>query len=184
MASSAVMQLVLFVAIVHCVECNEVHLFEDEHFESSAEIGHETASAVRATASAGSADSQYMMGVLLFYGHGVGKNASLASQWFMRASAQGHTLAKGNLALMHEHGVGVPKDLLKAQSYLQDTVDRNPRNAQAAWLLGKFLYEGKSSLPQARAHVMARTVSLCNYARATMFADKRFAVLHQSRSSR
>ena len=43
---------------------------------------------------------------------------------------------------------------------LQKAAEADPKNAELACLLGKFLYEGKSSLPKSRAHVLARDVSL------------------------
>ncbi len=99
-----------------------------------------------------------MLGVMLFYGHGVEANATLSADWFKRAAAQGHALARGNLALMHEHGIGVPLDLSRAQQLLQQATEADPRNAQAAWLFGKFLFEGKSTLPQTRAHALSKSV--------------------------
>ncbi len=73
----------------------------------------------RSLAEAGGAVAQFNLGKLYENGGGeVRQDYSQAVRWYREAAAQGMTAAQNNLAVMHCHGLGVP---------------RNPRRAAELW---------------------------------------------------
>ncbi len=57
-----------------------------------------------ARAEAGDAESQNVVGFMLFYGEGVRLDRTRAQMWFQRAAAQGNLRAQGNLAMLNPVG--------------------------------------------------------------------------------
>lgn len=68
----------------------------------------------RALAAAGHAESQNLVGVMLFFGEGVARNRLRAYTWFRSAADQGHAGAQRNLAVMHHLGDSVPENRREA----------------------------------------------------------------------
>jgi hypothetical protein len=62
-------------------------------------------------------DAQFSIGHLYRAGEGVPADPKTAAKWFGRAADQGDAHAMLNLALMHEQGVGVTRDLALAYAY-------------------------------------------------------------------
>lgn len=58
----------------------------------------------RASAQAGDAESQNLIGVMLFFGEGVPRNRLIAHWWFHKAADQSNARAQRNLAIMHSLG--------------------------------------------------------------------------------
>lgn len=73
----------------------------------------------RARAQAGDAESQNLIGVMLFFGEGVPRNRFIAHWWFHEAADQGNARAQRNLAIMHSLGAGVPRDDIEAERYFR-----------------------------------------------------------------
>ena len=65
-------------------------------------------------AAKGHAASQYRLGDIHYFGHGVDTDRAAAAEWFERASSQGHAAAQYDLALQYENGEGLRTDLNKA----------------------------------------------------------------------
>lgn len=85
-----------------------------------------------ARAEAGDAESQNVVGFMLFHGEGVRMDRTRAQTWFRRAVAQGNPRAHGNLAIMYSLGTpgsGVAPD------------QRPSREPPQGSLPGQSLYE-------------------------------------------
>jgi len=85
-----------------------------------------------ARAEAGDAESQNVVGFMLFHGEGVRMDRTRAQMWFQRAAAQGNPRAQRNLAVMYSPGAsesGVAPD------------QRTSRARPQAALAGQSLYE-------------------------------------------
>lgn len=66
----------------------------------------------------GDAEAQYNIGWMYLNGYGLAMNDSLALEWWLRASAQGHTDATFSIAMLYSLGEGqVKKDMDKAIEY-------------------------------------------------------------------
>jgi TPR repeat protein len=73
---------------------------------------------LRPHADEGDADAQYNIGWMYLNGYGLAINDSLAMEWWMRASAQGHVDANFSIAMLYSLGEGhVKKDMDKAVDY-------------------------------------------------------------------
>ncbi len=63
-------------------------------------------------------ETEFMMGVMFFYGRGVAKNAAFAAVWFHKAARQGNGTAQLALGSLHIQGMGVYRDLEAAYAWL------------------------------------------------------------------
>ena len=63
-------------------------------------------------------ETEFMMGVMFFYGRGVAKNAAFAAVWFHKAARQGNRTAQLALGSLHIRGLGVYRDLEAAFAWL------------------------------------------------------------------
>jgi len=68
------------------------------------------------SASQGDAQAQYYVGEIFEKGMGQAPDYELAVMWYERAAKQDYNPAKMSLGRLHELGLGVPKDLVKAMN--------------------------------------------------------------------
>ncbi len=66
----------------------------------------------------GHAESEFMMGVMYFYGKGVAQDPSRAAVWFFKAARQGNATAQLALGSLYIRGTGVSQDLVQAYKWL------------------------------------------------------------------
>ncbi len=77
-----------------------------------------------ARAEAGNAESQNLVGFMLFHGEGVRMDRSRARMWFERAAAQGNPRAQRNLAIMRTQDLpetGAAPDRRLTRAHLQES---------------------------------------------------------------
>ena len=97
----------------------------------------------------GDINAQYMLGVI-FNGVGPEKNLPEAFKWFERAAQAGDARSQQNVAIAYAWGRGVPKDLVLAskwfnqtrESYLRDANDPHNKGVIAAFELGEIYSRG------------------------------------------
>ena len=73
-------------------------------FTALAEIGHD--------------GSEFMVGVMYFYGSGVPKDTGIAAVWFHKSALKGHPPAQLAFGSIHIRGVGVEQNLTDAYMWL------------------------------------------------------------------
>lgn len=85
-------------------------------------------------ARAGDAESQNLIGYMLFLGDGVPQHRAEAYQWFTRAAHQGNTQAMRSLAVMHHLGAGTRRDESEARRFFALAGEERgvPRHIRAA----------------------------------------------------
>ena len=76
-------------------------------------------------AEAGHIGAIFNLGVYYMSGQGVATDFHLAAEWFERAADRGVVHAAVNASKMHWEGVGVPKNLSKAESILRSFVEKS-----------------------------------------------------------
>ncbi len=72
---------------------------------------------LRIRAHLGGADSQILVGYAYETGKGVEKDPEKAVEWYRKAAAQGHPKAFGLLGEKYHLGVGVRRDLIRANMF-------------------------------------------------------------------
>ena len=72
------------------------------------------------SASQGDAQAQYFVGEIFEKGMGQAPDYEMAVMWYQRAVKQDYTPAKMSLGRLHELGLGVPKDLVKAMNLYRE----------------------------------------------------------------
>jgi TPR repeat protein len=72
---------------------------------------------LRIRAHLGGADSQILVGYACETGEGTEKDPEKAAEWYRKAAEQGHPKAFGLLGEKYRLGVGVPRDLIRANMY-------------------------------------------------------------------
>ena len=81
---------------------------------------------LRASAEAGDAEAQCILGGLNVTGVGVPPDAAAAVAWYRRAAEQGDATAQSNLGRMYDQGLGVPPDAVEALMWLTIAAARSP----------------------------------------------------------
>ena len=71
----------------------------------------------------GHAGSQFMLGVMYFYGKGVDRHDGIAAVWFHKAAIKGHAGAQLAFGSLFLDGVGVHRDLISAYKWLTLAAD-------------------------------------------------------------
>ena len=69
---------------------------------------------IRASAEAGKAEEQAILGSMYATGEGVPQDDAEAAAWFRKAAEQGYVNAQVLLGLMYDKGKGVPQDYVEA----------------------------------------------------------------------
>ena len=80
---------------------------------------------LRASAEAGDAEAQFILGGIYITGVGVPQDAAEAVAWYRRAAEQGHARAQYNLGGMYREGRGVPQDAVEAYMWLTIAASRS-----------------------------------------------------------
>lgn len=81
------------------------------------------------------------LGRMFLRGEGMEPSYKIAATWFKRGIANGDALCQYSMGLMHLHGLGVPRDPLKAAEYFAPAADQDLASAQVQ--LGRlFLDQG------------------------------------------
>jgi TPR repeat protein len=66
------------------------------------------------SASNGSAEAQFELGIMFEYGKGVAQDDAMAARWYEKAAAQQFTEAQYRLAVLYDNGWGMKTDKKKA----------------------------------------------------------------------
>jgi mono/diheme cytochrome c family protein len=82
----------------------------------------------------GDPDAQNLVGFMLFFGEGVPRNRPMEERWFRVAADQGHPVAKVNLAMMLDRGLGTRRDPGAAESLFLE-FKQGPSPADLSWIL-------------------------------------------------
>ena len=106
---------------------------------------------LRASAEAGDAEAQFILGGMYVTGVGVPQDAATAVAWYRRAAEQGHARAQYNLGAMYAAGDGVPQDAAAAVAWYRRAAEQG--NATAKNNLGAMYAEGLGVPPDAAAAV-------------------------------
>ncbi len=69
-------------------------------------------------AARGHSGSEFMMGVMYFYGNGVSRDSGVAAVWFHKSALKGHPPAQLAFGSIHIRGVGVGQDFTDAYMWL------------------------------------------------------------------
>jgi peptidoglycan hydrolase-like protein with peptidoglycan-binding domain len=77
-----------------------------------------------------SAEDQYQLGGIYYYGRGVTQNYVTAAKWFRLAAEQGDRDAQYFLGNMYKNGQGLPQDNLKAAIWYKSATDKGHKPAQ------------------------------------------------------
>jgi TPR repeat protein len=88
----------------------------------------------------GDTEEQVRVGVMYYYGSGVGHDDVQALKWFRRAAAEGSAAARNNLGLMYLHGRGVPKDWAEGLRLIKGAAEKGYVPAQGN--LGLAYWQG------------------------------------------
>ncbi|KAJ9668317.1 ERAD-associated protein [Coniosporium apollinis] len=81
------------------------------------------------------------LGRMFLRGEGIEPSYAIAQTWFRRGISNGDALCQYSMGLMHLHGLGVPRDPVKAAEYFAPAADQDLASAQVQ--LGKlFLDQG------------------------------------------
>lgn len=121
-----------------------LHRFRDGQFAAARAVWSRQATA-------GHADSQFMLGYMSEVGLGQSWSARAAASWYRLAADQGHTEAQWRLGSLYARGLGVPWDPLAARRWW--ALASAGGHGEAAFMLGRSLFEeplGADDAAQAR----------------------------------
>lgn len=79
-------------------------------------------------------ESQYLYGLMKYYGHGVPQDQAGALSSFRKSAAQGYLEAEFTMGVLLYYGEGVASDGHAASAYLTQCAEKGHSDAQ--WLLG------------------------------------------------
>src|ERR1700759_3749553 len=96
--------------------------------------------ALRASAAAGDAQAQFVLGGRYFDGRGVAQDYGQALTWYRYSADQGYAPALNQLGYMHQHKFGLPRDYRRALNYYR--LAANKGYAQAEYNLGAMYQSG------------------------------------------
>ena len=95
---------------------------------------------LRASAAAGDAAAQFILGGMYVTGVGVPQDDVAAVAWYRRAAEQGHARAQYNLGAMYAEGLGVPPDAAAAVAWYRRAAEQGDATAQSN--LGRMYDQG------------------------------------------
>ena len=120
---------------------------QDEHSPAAQALAD-----LRASAEAGDAEAQFILGGMYATGVGVPQDAAEAVAWYRRAAEQGDARAQSNLGAMYAGGVGVPQDAAEAVAWYRRAAEQGDASAQSN--LGAMYDQGRG-VPQDAAEAVA-----------------------------
>ena len=110
------------------------HAGFDEGVEAYAQADYPKALAeFKPLAEQGDIRSEYFMGFLYRYGHGVKVDHGEAGKWFRMAADQGDARSLYYLGKMYENGEGVERDPVAAHIWLSLSAKQSPEPRDAAY---------------------------------------------------
>ena len=92
---------------------------QDEHSPAAQALAD-----LRASAEAGDAEAQFILGGMYVTGVGVPQDAAEAVAWYRRAAEQGYARAQYNLGVIYAEGVGVPQDAAEAVAWYRRAAEQ------------------------------------------------------------
>ena len=98
---------------------------QDEHSPAAQALAD-----LRASAEAGDAEAQFILGGMYVTGVGVPQDAAEAVAWYRRAAEQGDARAQYNLGGMYRKGRGVPQDAAEAVAWYRRAAEQGHARAQ------------------------------------------------------
>ena len=120
---------------------------QDEHRPAAQALAD-----LRASAEAGDAEAQFILGSFYVTGAGVPQDDAGAVAWYRRAAEQGHARAQYNLGVMYDQGQGVPQDDAGAVAWYRRAAGQGDASAQST--LGAMYDQGRG-VPQDDAGAVA-----------------------------
>ena len=99
---------------------------QDEHRPAAQALAD-----LRASAEAGDAEAQRILGGMYVTGLGVPQDAAEAVAWYRRAAEQGDATAQNNLGAMYAEGLGVPQDAAEAVAWYRRAAEQGDATAQS-----------------------------------------------------
>ena len=120
---------------------------QDEHSPAAQALA-----ALRASAEAGAAEAQFILGGMYVTGVGVPQDAAEAVAWYRRAAEQGYARAQYNLGVIYAEGVGGPQNAAEAVAWYRRAAEQG--NARAQSNLGA-MYDQGVGVPQDAAEAVA-----------------------------
>ena len=112
---------------------------------------------LRASAEAGDAEAQRILGGMYVTGAGVPQDAAAAVAWYRRAAEQGDARAQYNLGVMYAEGLGVPQDAAAAVAWYRRAAAQGDATAQSN--LGAMYDQGLGVPPDAVEALMWLTIA-------------------------
>ncbi len=103
----------------------------------------------------GRVNAQYVLGYLYSNGGEVAVNYPLANHWLLQAAIQGHAVAKINLVIHLDKGLGIARNTLKACALLRVALKQTLPNDIAAPMRVELEEEERTLSPQQLAEVVA-----------------------------
>ncbi len=88
----------------------------------------------------------YALGLLYYRGKLGHTDYDNAAKWFGIAARANHPNALYYMGLLHLNGWGVPYDQFKATDFFKRAFDADPKNADAAFLLGQQYMHGRGAM--------------------------------------
>jgi TPR repeat protein len=86
--------------------------------------------ALLATANAGDANSQFLLGLIFDLGQDVPQDYKQAAAWYLKAAEQGNAKAEYYLGLLCQEGLGVPKNDSIANEWFRKAAEQGDMEAE------------------------------------------------------
>ncbi|MBI5439025.1 MAG: sel1 repeat family protein [Nitrosomonadales bacterium] len=88
-------------------------------------------------AQSGSAEAQYVLGMMYRAGRGVPHDYNEARKWYMLAAEQGHPIAQFYLGWIYVKGKGVPKDNIRGYMWLNIAIANASSEAKREFIVDR-----------------------------------------------
>ena len=91
----------------------------------------------RPLAEKGSAEAQYVLGMMYRAGRGVERDNKEARKWYQLAAEQGHPIAQFYLGWMYAHGKSVPQDYVKSYMWINIAIANTSGEARKEFIVDR-----------------------------------------------
>jgi hypothetical protein len=98
----------------------------------------------RKAAEQGSADAQFRLGTIYYFGQGIPQDYQEAAIWYRKAAEQGSAYAQFNLGIMYYRGLGVLRDYREAAQWFTRAAEGGHTKAQ--YNMAVTYYDGQGVL--------------------------------------
>jgi len=92
-------------------------------------------------------ESQYKIGNLYYWGHGVVQSYKEAMRWYLLSANQNNSRAQNNVGKLYQHGQGIGQDIDEAINWYLLSAKQN--NSTAQYNLGDVYYKEKYDFKEA-----------------------------------